>query len=98
VSDGPFDGQLARVDARLERLARLTPEDEREGFESVTFPARETARNLARVILALGATPHIYPGTDRGGCHVEVDAVTVYIAGDGRVVCVVTLEPGDDET
>lgn len=96
MTSPPFAGQLDRVDARLAALARLSPEDERDGFESVTAHARETARRIARVMLALGGTPHIYPGTDRGGCHVEVDVVTVFIDGVGRVASVVTMETGDE--
>ena len=94
---------FARIAARVAELRSLAP-DMAEGFRPVSDEAAATARRIARAMVAMGRTPHIYPTPDtapadaqRGGCTVECDAVDVYITADGRVRSVVTLTEGDDD-
>lgn len=87
---------FARIAARVAELRALTP-DPRDGVHPVTEAAAETARSIARAVLAMGHKPHMFP-VDEGGCTVECDPVDVHISADGRVASVVTLAEGDEDS
>lgn len=87
---------FARIAARVAELRALTP-DSREGIYPASEAAAETARSIARAMLAMGHRPGMVPVPGEcGGVLVECDAVDVYIDADGRVASVVTIAEGDE--